>query len=413
GVLDHREVHRLEDTAYTGHLERPLDPEARDPEHGTVLPADLGEAVGLGELLRSAGGDVVQAHAAGLATGSDAHVRLALTGAGRGPDGEDGLLDGERLPGVGRLQAHAGEGRELGAGGGVGGGHRGYRLSSRQSVRVGCTGQYGRAPHSGSERPERLEVLVELLGAEAQVQSARSTETDGRLGTELQLESVRAGLELPGRLGTGTGGDARLAADAQAEELIAGLGLGLGSGERLGTGLGGDTGRADVQSAVHPGPGTGEHLTAGGVGHRPVPRGHFGLGVAAGLCRDAGLRTDTVRPDLRLGGRLRLRGETGATFGGQPERLAADLARGSGSGHSARLGLSAGAARAMPAGGARVGLRFDRALTTGVQAQQVDKRGPETVFDLAGHLVGDAVGGGVEGRLPGVVVLVEEACLLL
>src|SRR5699024_5130486 len=156
-----------------------------------------------------------------------------------------GLLDGERLPGVGHLQAHAGDGGELGAGGGVAGGHRGYGLSSRRGVQVSmggsvgwsrqagaaawCRGRTGaaccrgRTPWRGSERPERLNVLVELLGAEAQVQSGRATDTDGGLGAELQLEPVRTGLELPGRLGTCTGSDARLAADGQAEELVAGL----------------------------------------------------------------------------------------------------------------------------------------------------------------------------------------------
>src|SRR5699024_4405619 len=80
------------------------------------------------------------------------------TGAGGGPDGEDGLLDGERLPGVGHLQAHTGDGGELGAGGGVAGGHRRYRLSSRRGVQVSMGGSVGR--HRGAEPPGRGRGLV-------------------------------------------------------------------------------------------------------------------------------------------------------------------------------------------------------------------------------------------------------------
>src|SRR5699024_2570452 len=56
-------------------------------------------------------------------------------------------------------QAEDGDGGKLGAGGGVGGGHRGYRLSSRQGVQVSTgagvrrshrAGRRGRAPWAGT-----------------------------------------------------------------------------------------------------------------------------------------------------------------------------------------------------------------------------------------------------------------------
>src|SRR5699024_12374608 len=98
---------------------------------------------------------------------------------------------------------------------------------------------------------------------------------------------------------------------------------------------------------------------------------------------------------------------------GQAERLLVHLAGGPPPHHRALLRLVAVAPRAVPGGGARVGLRPDSTFTAGVEAEQVAERGPEAVLDLAGHLVGDAVGGGVEFRLPGVVVLVEEARFFL